>query len=96
MLKRDIQPYLDRLVKREMTNRAAAAILGVSEEHLSRTLKYLGIVKVPRTKADDPKKDLIAARRSFRIELANTLSVKEAAKRANCSDRTIYRLKSKC
>lgn len=91
MLKLRLRPYLEQLRTRQMTNRAVAKELGVSEEHLSRVLKTL-ITKEP---AFDPgkRKELLAARRQHRIAAAQTLPVAEAARAAKCSVRTIYRLR---
>ena len=93
MLKLKIRPYLEDLKSRKTTNRAVAAELRVSEEHVSRVLKALKIQKdpVPDNKA---RKALLAARKALRTQAAQSLGVKEAAKLANCSTRTIYRFKS--
>jgi transposase len=92
MLKIRLRPYLADLQKRKVTNRAVAKVLGVSEAHLSRVLKGI-IVKDPANNERKARKDLLATRKIFRDSVANTLSIKEAAKRANCSERTIYRHK---
>ncbi len=93
LLSRDIQPYLEQLKSRELTNRAVAEILGVSEEHVSRTLKALGVKKdvLPGT----AERELRATRRQYREHVAKTMPPKQAARAANCSLRTIYRLRNK-
>ncbi len=94
MLRDRIRPYIDQIVKRELTNRAVARILGVSEYHLCHVLKQLKVVKEP---APDRKaqKALAAQRKKHRIDVANSLPIKEAAAAGNCSTRTIYRLRAK-
>lgn len=96
MLRDNIPPYLARLVSREMTNRAVARELGVTEHHLCRTLKQMGVVKEPAQDRSNAGK-LLDARRELRTRLANDpdLSLAQAASRANCSIRTIYRYKVK-
>ncbi len=97
MLKLKIRPYLDDLKSRKTTNRAVAAELRVSEEHVSRVLKALKLEKdpAPDSKADTKaRKALLAARKALRTQVASTHGIKEAAKLANCSERTIYRFKS--
>lgn len=97
MLADKIKPYIPQLVSRDLTNRALAAELGVSESYLCRVLKKL---KVKREPAPDPaaraaQAALNEARRAHRLDVAKTLSVKDAARAANCSTRTIYRLRKK-
>ncbi len=99
MLKLTIRPYLADLQAREVSNREVARILDVSEEHISRTLKALNIVKVPSAHALKAKKkenyqELEKARKAHLSKLANTLSPQEAAEAGNCHIRTIYRHKS--
>lgn len=93
MLKRDIQPYIEDLRARRVTNRAVAKVLGVSEAHLSRVLRTLGVVKDP---ANDRQlqHELAVARKLFRADLASKLPASQAAKLAKCSERTIYRYKN--
>lgn len=94
MLADKIKPYIPQLVSRDLTNRALAAELGVSESYLCRVLKKL---KVKREPAPDPAAQaaLNEARRAHRLVVAKTLPVKDAARAANCSTRTIYRLRKK-
>lgn len=95
MLRDRITPFLEDIVNRRVTNRAVALRLQVSEEHVSRTLKELGIVKVPAKRRGQAAKDLVAARYAHRQEVANTLAPRQAARAAHCSLRTIYRWKKK-
>lgn len=96
MLIDDIQPYLRDLKARLITNRAVAQALGVSEEHVSRTLKALGIAKDPSIHAQEvARKALVQARYEHRASVAKTLPPRAAAKAAGCSVRTIYRWKKK-
>lgn len=94
MLRDDIIPYLDDLKHRRVTNRAVAAQLRVSEEHVSRTLKELGLVKDP-AQSRAAAKELVKARYEYRQSVAKTLTPKQAAKAARCSVRTIYRWRQK-
>jgi hypothetical protein len=96
MLRDNIQPYLPKLVSREMTNRAVARELNVTEHHLCRVLKSLGVKKEPAPDRSSAGK-LLDARRELRTRLANDpeLTLAQAASRANCSVRTIYRYKAK-
>jgi hypothetical protein len=91
MLKRDIIPFLQALIDREITNRAVAKLLGVSEEHLCRTLTMMRVVKIPAEKRRDPI--IIKARREHIAHLAVTLPVKLAAEAGRCSVSTISRYK---
>ena len=92
MLKHKLQPYLAQLKSRQITNREVAAELGVSEHHLCRVLKTLNLQKdMPTAKANA---ELKAARKAHRLNVAKALPIKEAAKAANCSTRTIYRLRN--
>ncbi len=90
MLIDDLQPYLERLINRELTSRAVAQALNVSEAHLCRVLKANKITKAPIYKPDP---GLLQARKAHRIKVANSMPPEEAAKAANCSVRTIYRYK---
>jgi len=86
---------LEDLRTRKITTRDLAKKLGVSECHLSRTYPGHKINKEP-PQPKQPKKVLREIRNKFRITLAElvkqgTISAEEAAKRANCSSRTIYR-----
>ena len=95
MLRDDIIPFLEELRTRKVTNRAVAARLGVSEEHVSRVLKELGIVKIPGGQERRAAKELAAERYRYRKEVAKTLSPRLAARAARCSVRTIYRWRNK-
>lgn len=94
MLRDQIRPYIDQIVKRELTNRAVAALIGASEYQVCRMLKQMGVVRDP---APDRKarSKLLAERRAYRLHVAQTLPIKEAAAAAKCSTRTIYRLRDK-
>lgn len=94
MLRDKIKPFIPQIISRELTNRAVARELGVAEESISRVLKQLKVIReeAPNSLA---RKELNASRRKHRAEVANTLSVKAAAAAANCSIRTIYRLRKK-
>lgn len=87
-----VQPYLAALKARETTNRDVAFLLGCNEQALSRLLGTMGFEKEP---AIDRKaaSELVAERQAFRTKLANdpSLTMEEAAVRAGCSLRTIYR-----
>ena len=98
MLKQKLCPFLDALRTRKLTNRKVAQLLQVSEAHVSRTLKLLGVVKDPAP--DGPaaraaRKELVAARNAYRALVADTLPAKKAAIAANCCVRTIYRSRKK-
>ena len=94
MLRDNIKPFIPRIVSRELTNRAVARELKVSEARVCRVLKELKVVResLPDRNA---ARALIAERRAFRAETAanHALSIEEAARIANCSTRTIYRLR---
>lgn len=94
MLRDNIRPLIPRIVTRELTNREVAAMLGVSEYTVCRVLKQL---KVKREPAPDraAHRELLKQRRLVRENAAKTLPVREAAAAANCSTRTIYRLRKK-
>lgn len=94
MLADDIQPFLEQIKRREITNREVAARLHVSESHLCRVLKQLGVERDPPPDRK-AQAELNRARRAFRENAARTLSVPAAARAAGCSVRTIYRLKAK-
>lgn len=87
-----IKPYLDQLRDRELTNRAVAKLLGVSEEHVCRVLKRLKFVKNPPPDRQQASQ-LYRARQEYRRHVATTLSITDAARAAGCSVRTIYRLR---
>jgi IS30 family transposase len=94
MLSDDLKPYIDRIVRREITNRELAQLLDTHESYICRVLKRMGIAReaIP---AKPSTKELNAARAEHRRRVATTLSVKEAAAAAGCSERTIYRIRSK-
>lgn len=92
MLKKTLQPYLQKLISRGITGRVVAKELGISEEHLSRTLKGMGIAREPAQKRK--QKEATSKRREQIEALAKTMPAAEAAKQANCSIRTIYRYRS--
>lgn len=94
MLADDLQPYLDRLRDRDITNRDVARELGVAEESVCRALKRLGFQKnAPASRK--AQSALYAARQALRLQLAHTLPPAEAAAAAHCSVRTIYRFRAK-
>lgn len=88
---------LAQLRERKITNKAAAEALGVSEFYLSRTVARLQ----PKKPGDTPKQrqarsKLFKARTDTRATLAKQvnkgeLTLAQACKRANCSERTMYR-----
>lgn len=94
MLSDDLKPYLDRIVKREITNRELARILGTHETYICRVLKRMGVSRETLI-APPSTKEIRAARAEHRRLVATTLPVKEAAAAAGCSERTIYRIRSK-
>jgi len=93
MLKLKIQPYIDDLTNRLITNREVATALNVTESHLSRTLKDLGVKKVPAENTRLNQKTLNKTRKEHRQRLADTMAPERAAQLANCTVRTIYRYK---
>jgi AraC-like DNA-binding protein len=94
MLSDDLKPYIDRIVKREITNRELARVLNTNETYVCRVLKRMGIVREAII-APPSTKEIRAARAEHRRLVATTLPVKEAAAAAGCSERTIYRIRSK-
>lgn len=94
MLANDLKPYIERLVKREITNREVARLLGTHESYVCRVLARLGVKKEEIVRPPS-NKELAAARAEHRARLAATLPVAEAARQAHCSERTIYRIKAK-
>lgn len=94
MLSDDLKPYIDRIVKREITNRELAAVLGTHETYVCRVLKRMGIVREAIV-APPSSKEIRAARAEHRRLVATTMTIKQAAAAAGCSERTIYRLRSK-
>jgi len=96
MLRDKIKPFIPQIISRELTNRALAAKLGASETHICRLLKQLNVKRdAAPTRAN--KRALIQARQALRTVLANDpdLTMVEAARRANCSVRTLYRYRTK-
>jgi transposase len=95
------QALLQRLRTRKITNREAAEQLNVSETYLSRTVaamqeKEPGVTTAERAAASE----LAAERRAYRERLAKdvkngVVDIATAAKRANCSERTISRYVAK-
>lgn len=88
---------LEQLRTRKLSNAQAAAQLGISETYLSRTVAALQ-EKEPgqTTKARKAAAMLRETRTSIRQNLAKavlkgTITVAQAAKRAGCNERTIYR-----
>lgn len=89
-----LQPHLDDLRDRKVTGRYVANILGVTETHLSRTLKRLGLEKIKTTNRQENKR-LREARDEYRRTLATTLPLDQAAAAARCHPRTLQRLLKK-
>lgn len=87
-----VKAYLARLEAREMTNREVAGLLEISEEHLSRTLAEIGLVKVAPVD-HKAKSAATKARKDHIRELAKTLSAEDLAKECKISLRTAYRYK---
>lgn len=94
MLRDQIKPHIPAIVKREITARAVAHLLGVSEGTVCRTLKQMKITREPARDRTAAGK-LERARREYRALCAATMSIEAAARAANCSTRTIYRLRKK-
>lgn len=89
---------IEALRNREVTVRALAKKYGVTEFHFSRTFAGSKINKIPGRVVTHrkEKQHLRLIRNSFRDNLAlqvkaGRLPVKEAANRAHCSLRTMYR-----
>lgn len=96
MLADNIKPYLPQIISRELTNREVAALLGTHETYVCRVLKRLGVKReAAASAAVSTQAKLRAARMEHRAAAAATLSVKDAARAANCSTRTIYRIRGK-
>lgn len=94
MLSDRLKPYIDQIVKREITSRELAVALGTHESYVCRVLKRMKVEREPIVHQPSSK-ELNAARAEHRRHVAATLPVKEAAKAAGCSIRTIYRLRNK-
>lgn len=89
---------VEQLRSREITVRALAAKLGVSESWLSRNYSARVIGRKPSMRLADlvHKRALTKTRREYRALLArkvlsNELSVHDAASQAACTVRTMYR-----
>jgi transposase-like protein len=89
-LKTRVKPLIAAIVNRQLTIRAAALQLGVTESYLSKVLISLNVERITAPTRQQVK-ELNAQRKAHRTHLANTLPPKEAAKAANCTLRTIYR-----
>lgn len=94
MLSDRLKPYIDQIRKREITNRELADKLGTHESYVCRVLKRLKVERDPLERRPSTK-EINAARAEHRRLVAETMSVKDAARAAGCSERTIYRLRSK-
>lgn len=96
MLRDQIKPYLDRIRRREMTNRELARVLNASEWHVCRLLKQLKVQRDPPPSRETNRARL-EARKQLRTELANdpTKTLAQAAREAHCSERTLYRYRNK-
>lgn len=94
MLRKRLLPHLEAIRTRQVTNRDLAKKLQVSEGYLSHVLAGMGVKRDPVTTRKQAK-DLVHARRAFRLQAAQTLGVKKAASVAQCSERTIYRILKK-
>lgn len=89
-LRKRIQPYLDRLRLREITNRDVADALGCNEQHLSRLLSQLGFEKEPAVDRA-AHRELVKARKDHLAHCAATMTPEDAARACDVSVRTIYR-----
>lgn len=94
MLSERLKPYISQIVKREITNRELAQLLNTHETYICRVLKRMGVSRETITPPPSTK-EIRAARAEHRRQVATTLNVKEAAAAAGCSERTIYRIRSK-
>lgn len=94
MLRDRLKEHIPAIVKREITARAVARLLDVSEGTVCRTLKQMKIAREPAMDRTAAGK-LERARREHRALCAATMSIEAAARAANCSTRTIYRLRKK-
>ena len=92
MLKLALIKYQVDVESRQITNRELSKILNVSEAHISRMLKMMGIKRPPPEYI--AKRLLAEARREYRRKLARTLTPAQAAVQANCTERTIYRYRN--
>lgn len=94
MLSDRLKPYIDQIVRREITSRELARLLGTHETYVCRVLKRMKVEREP-VEVRPSTRELNAARAEHRRNAALTMSVKEAAAAAGCSERTIYRIRSK-
>lgn len=85
-----IKDFLDKLRSREITNREVAAALGVSEEHVSRTLAEIGFEKEPAVDRKAQSAAKKARKHQIRVD-AKTMSPEDLAKTHDISVRTAYR-----
>jgi DNA-directed RNA polymerase specialized sigma subunit len=85
-----VQPYLDRLKRREMTNREVANELNLAEEHVCRVLAELNFEKDPPVDRAAMKR-ATAAKKARIAQFAAAHPPEEAARLAGVSLRTIYR-----
>lgn len=85
---------LTRYKERKMTRARAASLLKISERQVNRLMEDHGLERV---EGERKKRDEAAAARktlresAARLALAGRVSHKQAAARAGCSERTIYR-----
>lgn len=95
--KRLTKGILEALAQRKASSKDVAKLYNVSEAHLSRTLRDLGLQKIPAPTMEQKRlsKLLKASRTAHRLELAKLVLQNKpiyiAAKEANCSISTIYR-----
>jgi transposase len=89
----DLKPYIDRLKAREISAREVARLIGTHESYVCRVLKRLKVSRETIVKAPSTK-ELRDTRAEFRRNAAATMSIKDAARAAGCSERTIYRIKA--
>lgn len=90
MLKDKLAPYIPALVARETTGRAVAKALKANEQSVSRALKRMKIKRTP-ARGYQPKMNQTAISEAVKMVKAKTLTVTQAAQKAGCSTRTIYR-----
>ena len=93
-LRQAIKPFLDDLRDRKITCRQFARELGVSESAVSYAFKAAGLERIKIISRAE-QRQLHQARKEYRMLVATTLPLKEAAKAANCHPRTIRRLLEK-
>lgn len=101
VLERLSKTLIAKLKARKVTTKEVAEQLGVHPTYLSKILAENGITKVkgPTVAARLKRSVLVQTRDEFRKELAKQvktgkMTYTKAAKRAHCSERTIYRLVS--